>query len=105
MTRFTRIAGPLTALALTVGSLGATASADSELPLQDVADQIVREVRLLPNASGGSGHQSVTATVRNDTVVLMGMLDSNEERAEIDRIIHGIDGLHMNQIDDHIVVQ
>ena len=82
-----------------------TASADTELPLDQVAEQVRQEIRLIPNASEGSSHQTVTVEVKNDTLVLMGFVEGLEERQAINDVLRNIDGLHANQIDDHIVVQ
>ena len=102
MKRFTTLTAA-TALAVVLAT--GTAAADTELPLDQVADQVRQEIRLIPNASEGSSHQTVTVEVENDTLVLMGFVEGLEERQAINDVLRNIDGLHANQIDDHIVVQ
>ena len=100
-----KIANALSPLALVLALAAGTVSADSELPLDEVAEQVRQEIRLIPNASGGTSHQTVTVEVKNDTLVLMGFVEGLEERQAINDVLRNIDGLHANQIDDHIVVQ
>lgn len=91
--------------ALALVAATATAQADTELPLEEVAEQVRQEIRLIPNASEGSSHQTVTVEVRGDTLVLRGFVEGLEERQAINDVLRNVDGLHANQIDDHITVQ
>ncbi len=71
----------------------------------EVAAGLRLSIALMPISSDGSPHQSVTVEVRGDTIHLAGFVQGIEELNGINDIVRGIDGLHANQIDNHIVMQ
>ncbi len=95
----------LSPAALALALVAGTAVADTERPLEEVAEEVRQRIALIPNASDGSSHQTITVEVRNDTLRLMGFIEGFEERRAINDVLKSVEGLHADQIDDHIVQQ
>ena len=91
-----------TLLALT--ALGTAVHADGVVNVDaDLAAKVQQEIRLKhPSGSDVSG---VTVLARDGVLVLQGFVEGLEAHRAVHDALKSIDGLHMDQIDDHLIQQ
>ena len=102
MTARQSIAPILAATLLGLSTLGAGAWADSVIEVDhDLAHEVQERIQRLPRIGDNEG--AVTVEAIDGVLRLSGFVGSLEQRRAVNDVLKGVEGLHMDQIDDHIV--
>ena len=89
---------------LTLATLGTGAYADGVVEVDDaLAAKIQQEIRRQPPSGGDLS--GVTVQAENGVLVLNGFVEGLESHRAVHDVLKNIDGLHLNQIDDHLIQQ
>lgn len=103
MTARKSIAPIVAATLLGLGTLGTGAWADSVIEVDhDLAHEVQERIQRLP-ATGGDNEGAITVEAVDGVLRLSGFVGSLEQRRAVNDVLKGVEGLHMDQIDDHIV--
>ena len=89
---------------LALATLGTSVHADGVVDVNDALAAKVQQEISRKNPSGG-GLSGVTVQAKNGVLVLQGFVEGMEAHRAVHDALKSIDGLHMNQIDDHLVQQ
>ena len=96
------IAPILVATLLGLSPLGTGAWADSVIEVDhDLAHEVQERIQRLPPLGDNEGAIRVEAV--DGVLRLSGFVGSLAQRRAISDVLKGVEGLHMDQIDDHIV--
>lgn len=102
MTARQSIAPILAATLLGLSTLGMGAWADSDIEVDhDLAHEVQERIQRLPRIGDNEG--AVTVEAVDGVLRLSGFVGSLEQRRAVTDVLEGVEGLHMDQIDDHIV--
>ena len=89
---------------LALAALGTNVHADGVVNVDAaLAAQVQQEIRL-KNPSGGD-LSGVTVEAKDGVLVLRGFVEGLEAHRAVHDALKSVDGLHMNQIDDHLIQQ
>ena len=87
---------------LGLSTLGTGAWADSVIGVDhDLAHEVQERIQRLPRSGDNEG--AVTVEAVDDVLRLSAFVGSLEQRRAVTDVLKGVEGLHMDQIDDHIV--
>lgn len=89
---------------LALATLGTSVYADGVVEVDDaLAAKVQQQIRIQPPAGGDVS--GVTVQAENGVLVLRGFVQGMETHRSVHDVLKSIDGLHMDQIDDHLIQQ
>ena len=83
-------------------TLGTNLHADSVIEIDDALATKVEQDLRLKASSDGHNFTSVTVQAKGGVLRLEGIIKGLDERRVVNDVLKGIDGLHMDQVDDHL---
>ena len=87
---------------LTLATLGTGAYADGVVEVDDaLAAKVQQEIRLQPPSGGDLS--GVTVQAENGVLAVRGFVQGLESHRVVHDVLKNIDGLHLDQIDDHLI--
>ena len=90
-------------LALT--TFGSGAWADSVIEIDDaLATRVQREIQRLPPIEGHS-LSGISVRAMNGLLRLEGFVEGLASRRAVNDVLKNVEGLHMDQVDDHLIQQ
>ena len=103
MTARKSIAPIVVAILLGSSTLGTGVWADSVIEVDHaLAHEVQERIQRMPPTNGDT-EGAVTVEAVDGVLRLSGFVGSLEQRRAINDVLKGVEGLHMDQIDDHIV--
>lgn len=90
---------------LAMATLGTSLHAESLIEIDDQLAAKVQQQIHLANSSGGHSLTGVTVQAKNGVLQLNGAIEELEAHRAVHDVLKGLNGLHTNQVDDHLIQQ